>query len=120
MKKLLVFLAVCALSGALGCGSPCEDLADRVCTCLPAGAARDNCKSGVKNQIHSGSQKPGDADQQFCQQLLAVCVAPDASQNLCDYVQSPEGKVACGLACADANTPSTIPRPPAGSGICGQ
>ncbi len=93
MRSIAAALAALALAG---CGSACQDLADRVCDCQPAGTLRDNCKSAVKNQIGSGAQKPTQSDQELCQQLLQTCVTND-TQNLCDYIQTPAGKKACGL-----------------------
>ena len=69
---------------------------------LPAdGLAREQLQSAVKNQISNGAQQPGNAGQALCQQLLNTCNAPSgpiADQNLCNYIQTPAGKVACGLA----------------------
>ena len=88
--------AAVALLALAGCGSACQDLGDRICDCQPAGSLRDNCKSSVKTQVGSGAQKATDSDQALCQQLLQTCVSTDA-QNLCDWIQTPAGRKACGL-----------------------
>ncbi len=104
MKKLLqtgLCAAALALSGLAGCGSACQDLADRLCECEPGGTLRDNCKSAAKNQIGGGAQQPTEADQARCQGLLGTCVNPTGpfdQRQLCDYAATPAGKVACGIA----------------------
>ena len=80
-----------------GCGSPCQDLADRICGCRAAGILQDNCKTAVKNQLGSGSPTPGNADEQYCQEKLKTCVdLPTAA--LCDRIATTQGKIDCGLA----------------------
>jgi hypothetical protein len=93
---LSVLLALAA--GAAACGSPCQDLADRICNCQPAGTVRDSCKASVSNQIGGSGQHPVDADQKRCQELLATCPDPASNANQCDILQTEEGKIACGLA----------------------
>jgi hypothetical protein len=98
-----VLVAVAA--GIVACGSPCQDLADRICNCQPAGFLRDNCKSSVKNQIGGNGQRPGDSDQKACQALLGTCPDPESNPRQCEVLATPEGKIECGLAFpADAGT----------------
>ncbi len=90
-------LALVALAALAACGSPCQDLGDRICSCQAVGLAQDQCKNAVKTQLGSGAQTPGQADEVFCQQKLATCTdQPNA--RLCDFLKTPQGKVACGLA----------------------
>jgi len=108
MRKLLATLALPALLalGLAGCGSPCQDLADRICNCQSAGAVRDNCKASVKNEL--GATKPSSADQHACQLVLdsGKCPDPETDSKECDRLQTAQGKIDCGLAFSpDAGTP---------------
>ncbi len=107
MRALLALSVLLALAtGVAACGSPCQDLAERICNCQPAGVARDNCKSSVKNQIGgSEGQRPAGDDQKRCQALLDTCPDPESNSHQCEVLATPEGKIACGLAYpADAGT----------------
>jgi hypothetical protein len=97
MRKLLAPLALAVLAlGLTGCGSACQDLAGRICSCQPAGALRDNCNSSVKTQI--GSLQPSGADQAFCAQKLKDCPDFESRPDECPQLLTAAGKVACGLA----------------------
>lgn len=87
-----------------GCGSACQDLGDRVCGCQPSTAAQDACRTQVKALIGDGPQRPTEADQQRCQQLLGTCAAPQGTV-FCDWLRTPQGKGACGLAPTPAPSP---------------
>ncbi len=103
MARFLVRLAPLAL-GLLclaGCGSPCQDLADRICNCQPAGTLRDNCKSSVKNQI--GTTKPSSSDQSLCAEKLKSCPDPESTPSQCQVLETEAGKEACGLAFPEAD-----------------
>ncbi len=103
MRKLLAPLALAALAlGPVGCGSPCQDLAERICSCQPAGTLRDNCNSSVKTQI--GSLQPSGNDQAFCAQKLKECPDFGAHQDQCPVLQTQQGKAECGLAFPDGGT----------------
>jgi len=95
MRPVLTFALLAALAA---CGSPCQDLGDRICDCQPAGAARDQCKSAVKTQLGSGAQTPGQADEAYCQEKLATCRDPGIGVGLCEWLATRDGKIACGLA----------------------
>jgi hypothetical protein len=95
----LLALAVAATALALSaCGSPCQDLADRICNCQPAGTLRDACRSSVTNQLSNATQKPGGSDETFCTQKLATCPDPASTANQCERLDSTVGKIECGLA----------------------
>jgi hypothetical protein len=106
----LALVALVALTFA-ACSSPCQDLADRICNCQPAGSLRDNCKTSVKNQIGNATQRPSDADQATCSKLLSTCPDPENDPSRCEVMQTQAGREACGLAFplpdggADAGTP---------------
>jgi hypothetical protein len=98
MRALVLPVLLALAAGAAACGSPCQDLADRICNCQPAGTVRDSCKSSVSNQIGGNGQHPVDADQKRCDALLATCPDPESNARQCEFLQTEEGKVACGLA----------------------
>jgi hypothetical protein len=83
---------------ALACGSPCQDLGERICGCQPAGSARDGCKRAVEDQIDRGNPRPGDSEQDRCEALLATCPDPGSDEDACDEIQTEQGRIACGLA----------------------
>ncbi len=89
-------LAALVALAALGCGTPCQDLASRICGCQPAGAARDACNNEVSNLL--GGASPTAADQTRCQTLLASCKDPSEDTGMCDRLNTCQGKVDCGLA----------------------
>ncbi len=104
MRAVAALLPPLILAAALaGCGSPCQDLADRICACQPAGSLRDSCASSVGNQIGGSGQHPQSADQKYCQSLLdgtatqPACPDPGKDSEACNFMQTPQGKVACGL-----------------------
>ncbi len=91
-------LLVSAVAVLAACGSPCQDLGDRICGCRPPGVLRDQCTSAVKTQLGSGAQTPGKADEEFCQKKLATCPDPGSDPGMCYWINTAAGKVACGLA----------------------
>jgi hypothetical protein len=98
MRHLALALLLAAGLGAAACGSPCEDLAIRVCNCQPAGTLRDTCVQGVKNELSDDATKPSEAVQQRCSQLLETCHDPEEDALQCDRLKTPAGKADCGVA----------------------
>lgn len=104
VKRLLSALAVSSLLAAGACGSPCEDLGDRICLCQPPGGQRDACKQAIRDQIGKGNPKPGKSQQDFCDERLrgtadlAACPNPSSDANACEKQATEAGKVQCGLA----------------------
>lgn len=95
--RALIALSVAgAVAAAAGCGSPCQDLAERICNCNFTGSPRDSCISSIKNQL--GNSNPSDADQSFCQSKLATCPDPSDDASICQRILTAAGKRACGLA----------------------
>jgi len=94
MRPLVAALALTATSLA-GCGSACQDLANRICNCQLAGPQRDACLANVKNEINIVA--PSDADQKFCEATLKTCPDPLNDPGECDALNTPAGKAACGL-----------------------
>jgi len=96
MRLSLAGLAALALTAA--CGSPCQDLGERICRCQPSSALRDACNKSVQDQIGRGDPKPHQHEQDFCEQKLKTCPNPSTDSTACDQIQSEAGKIACGLA----------------------
>ena len=98
MKAALPAAALAAAL-ALGCGSACQDLGDRICACEATSAAKDNCRSALRNEL-GNTVKPTDAQQAMCQQILDGGKCPDfqAHPDQCRFLNTVEGKQDCGLA----------------------
>jgi hypothetical protein len=95
MRRLLAMLP---LAAALACGSPCEDLVDRICACQPVGPLRDSCSRTGKDQIENGNPKPGSSQDSLCERKLDTCPNPSNDPAACEKLETEEGKIACGLA----------------------
>jgi hypothetical protein len=93
MRRLLLIAAVAALGAA--CTKPCEQLADEICKCSPTGVSTETCKQQVSNAI--GSISPTSNQESACSDYLDSCNAP-SGVSFCDWLQTAEGKTACGLA----------------------
>jgi hypothetical protein len=98
MRPLLLVAALASAALGAGCGSPCQDLAARICDCQPVGGARDVCNQSVKNQLGNDSTKPSAAQETACTELLKTCPDPGSDGAACDKLKTESGKVACGLA----------------------
>jgi hypothetical protein len=98
MKRTLAIALAAAAALLAACGSPCEDLATRICDCQPAGAIRDSCVQTVKNQVGRDATKPSQAQEQFCASKLSTCADPSKDSGVCDRLKTQQGKVDCGLA----------------------
>jgi hypothetical protein len=109
-SSLLPALAALALSlGAAGCSTPCRDLGERICKCVPEGQTRTACNNDVKARV---AESAPNADQQsYCSDLLGSCPDPDKDGEACNFMQTCPGKVACGMALPE-------PNPAPGSGGC--
>jgi hypothetical protein len=108
VRSLLVLPLLVATALLGGCGSACEDLGDRVCLCQPPGALRENCRRAVEEQLDQGDPKPGETQQDFCEQKLRTCPEPSKDEDMCDRLSTPRGKFDCGLAyCNDPLDPTT-------------
>ena len=106
----LSFLAAALGAAALlaGCSNPCQDLGDRLCACVGAGTARDTCKAQVKNQLSDAKMTGSDKD--FCSTKLDSCHVPStpADVQFCEWINTADGKIACGLASPLALTDGEI------------
>lgn len=94
---LLLAAALTATLTGAGCGSACQDLGDRICSCQPAGSVRDSCKSSIRNEL-GNVVNPGDDQQKACETLLRTCPDFEAHPDQCRNLDTVDGKVACGMA----------------------
>lgn len=95
MKNRLVsiLLALFALAGlavlSAGCGSACEDLANKICDCQPTRAKADRCKINVDTATRN--MDLSDEEEDRCQAIL--------DSGLCTCEALEQGDLAsCGLA----------------------
>lgn len=93
MRRLSSIAALALLLA--GCSSPCKELGDRVCECIPVGTSVDSCKREVDNMVKSVD--PTKDQEQTCSDLLDSCSGAPGVE-FCDWIQTETGKVACGLA----------------------
>jgi hypothetical protein len=83
-----------ALAPAAACSTSCQDLGEKICSCIAEGPNRDACNNRVESQVTSGPYKPGASDEAYCESLLGAC----SHENFCYWLNTEEGKVKCGLA----------------------
>jgi hypothetical protein len=115
MHRLAVpFVALCAAALA-ACGNPCQDLGDRLCSCVGSGTAKDTCKQQIKNQI-SAAGLTGEA-KALCAARLDTCHEPAQPANVqfCEWINTTCGKASCGLSTDDPALVCTTTTAPAAS-----
>jgi hypothetical protein len=88
--RLLAALLLALAAAACG-DSPCQELGERICRCQP-GLGEDACRTQVEEQLKNVD--PGD---DFCDAHLATCNHPTGGE-LCEFLLTEDGKIACGLA----------------------
>ena len=93
MRRLVSIAALVLLAAA--CSDPCKDLGDRICQCVPVGSSVDGCKREVDNMVKSVD--PTKDQDHACSDYLDSCNAPPDVE-FCDWIQTADGKVDCGLA----------------------
>jgi hypothetical protein len=98
MRRIALAVTLLVAAALSGCGSPCQDLGNRICKCQPEGNSREICERAVDEQVEDGNPKPGGDDQDFCEQKLRSCPDPDDDPAMCERLDTAEGKQACGLA----------------------
>jgi hypothetical protein len=86
MRKLL-FIVVAALA-LTGCKSKCRQLSEKLCDCALNNTDKTSCLTRASTL--ENSSYPTDADEAACAPLLDGCD--------CRLIDTPEGKVKCGLA----------------------
>lgn len=85
--RALIFLLPLATS-LWACATPCEELAERRCSCEATVAERNACENRAERQ--RSLRPPKDADEERCEDFLATCD--------CARIHTAEGKRDCGLA----------------------
>jgi hypothetical protein len=99
--------------GAAGCSTPCQDLGDRICNCVPEGQIRNNCKTNVKTRVNNSGATGSEQD--YCDRILGTCPDPQGDVDKCAVILNTcPGRVGCGLALPapdspDGCTPTDIP-----------
>jgi hypothetical protein len=83
---LLVFVLLSLVVG--GCGSPCTDLANKVCNCQPTRARREHCKTAIAAADKNISLSSEEDNR--CQDVL------DSGRCTCEALQGMD-YAACGL-----------------------
>lgn len=106
-RRLSAPLAAAALLALAGCNTtPCEQLGNRLCSCVGGGTTRTSCETNVKNIVNA--LNPGKDVDNICQQKLGTCNAP-ANADFCEWTGTACGKASCGLSAEDPQT----------AGVCG-
>ena len=86
---LLTLLLGCLAVALSGCGSNCRALNELLCRCnAPTSTEVQFCYAQVR--ADESRLEPTAEDQEVCGQKLETCT--------CEGLDTPEGKVACGLA----------------------
>ncbi|HEX9241889.1 MAG TPA: hypothetical protein VF875_05550 [Anaeromyxobacter sp.] len=101
MRRLTHVLAFSAALLAAGCSgkSDCQLMQERLCSCT--GATSDACATQAENLVNGL-----DLEQKSpCGPLLSSC-NPPSDATLCEWIHTPDGKIACGLA-IDPTSPTT-------------
>mgnify|MGYP001320360443 FL=1 len=83
-----LFLLLLFATSLGGCATPCEELAEKRCSCEPTITERNACENRAEQQ--RSRRPPTSADEDRCEALLETCS--------CDRLRTAEGKRACGLA----------------------
>jgi hypothetical protein len=118
-----LLLALLALGGCtnlcedLGlCTNTCEKLGERICACSGGGTASATCTQQIKNLLNDVGIQAAEKD--FCASRLDHCGVPgnipsDPTQvsdvRFCEWINTPCGKVSCGLAYGDLSDPNVCP-----------
>ncbi len=87
--------ALLALAAVLAAGcstSPCQKLGEKLCSCT--GLDATTCTTQVDNQLNHLNPPQATMDQ--CQVLLDRCNEPPGA-TFCQWLQTEDGKIACGL-----------------------
>ncbi|MBX7096462.1 MAG: hypothetical protein K1X89_02010 [Myxococcaceae bacterium] len=84
----LLVVAAFSLLALTGCKSPCRRLSEKLCDCSVNSLAKTDCLQRVGNA--EAANPPTAADDATCTALYEGCD--------CRLIDTPEGKVRCGLA----------------------
>ena len=87
--RLSIVLILATLSlGLTGCKSACRQLSERLCECALNSTDKSNCVARAGNA--EGANPPTLDDEIFCKSHLSACD--------CRLIDTPRGKINCGLA----------------------
>ena len=89
-RPLILAASMLTVLLANGCGNACFKLADQICSCQVNDTLKANCQQRARDQeaiFNVQSQ-----DQQYCQSIL------DSGKCDCKKLDTPEGRVNCGMA----------------------
>jgi hypothetical protein len=95
MRSVAVLLCVFAALGLSGCKSKCRQLSEKLCDCSINSVEKENCIRRAQNA--EGINPPTATDETYCDSLLTSCD--------CRLIDTPQGKVNCGLARGPLATP---------------
>lgn len=99
-SALRLLACVLTLCTAVGCGGDaCLNLAKQICICLPDDGTRAACNQRASDGEAVFAVRPN--DQAYCQRLL------DAKSCDCNQLNTPAGKLACGLSYPGATAPAS-------------
>ena len=112
MRPAALALAALLALPLAGCGNPCQDLGNRICSCTGGGTSADTCRQQVTNLLKDAGM--GSDDEAFCAMKLDSCTAPSqpAGVRFCEWVNTGCGKASCGLSNQDPADP-LVCAPPA-------
>src|SRR3954447_1897486 len=88
-KALRLLVCVFSVALAAGCRDACIELANQICSCQPDVVSQSNCQQLA--QSAEATYPVRGQDVQFCQHQL------DAKACDCNKLNTPEGRVNCGL-----------------------
>ncbi len=100
VRRLLISASLLAFAAPLlaACGDPCQDVADRICGCEVDSVHQSACRTRVSGSLKNGSYRPTQTDHAYCSHLLDTCPDPNDDPQMCIRLQTPQGKIDCGLA----------------------
>lgn len=101
MRPAALALAALLALPLAGCGNPCQDLGNRICSCAGGGTSADTCRQQITNLLKDAGV--GTDDEAFCSAKLDTCAVPSQPEGVrfCEWVNTPCGKLQCGLANPD-------------------
>jgi hypothetical protein len=79
LEALATAVLLSSLAAAVGCTSPCEQLADHICECKPNGSEQNACKEQVR--AATAQHDVTSAEQQYCSTLLDKCSCNAVDKN---------------------------------------
>jgi hypothetical protein len=94
MRRALLALPFLAF---VACATPCEELGNKLCSCF-SGTTQDSCEQQVEDRV--GAANPDGEQEDWCEAELDACEsgARRDGARFCEWIETPAGKEACGLA----------------------